>query len=59
MIKQRILDDFAVTAPEADQITEDALSCYRQWARNKVALSADELSSAEVRALLAEGARKR
>jgi hypothetical protein len=59
MIKRRILEDFAVTDQEADQLTEDALSSYREWARDKAALSSDELSSAELSALLDEAARRR
>ena len=59
MIKRRILQDFALSAQEADQLTEDALSSYREWARDKAALSSDELSRAELSALLAEAARQR
>jgi hypothetical protein len=59
MIRRRILDDFAVTVREADQLTEDALICYREWARNKAATASVELSSEEVRALLADAARRR
>jgi hypothetical protein len=59
MIKRRILEDFAVTDREADQITEDALSCYREWVRDKAAFASVEPSSELVRALLAEAARRR
>lgn len=58
MIKGAILQDFAVTSQEAEQITEDALNCYREWARNKAAQSAFDVSSEEVRALLADAAQR-
>jgi hypothetical protein len=58
MIKRTILQDFAVTGQEADQLTEDALGCYREWARNKAAQSSAALSSGEVGALLAEAAQR-
>jgi hypothetical protein len=59
MIKRKILEDFAVSDQEADQITEDALGCYREWARDKAAIASVEPSSELVRALLAEAARRR